>query len=289
VRFASARSPAALVLPAAAWLAVSWGWPLLLVFAMSVREMNPTTFELGGFTLEHFSKVLTDPFYLDALWRSIRIAAVVTLLAAVIGYPAALHVARTQSQRARAAFTLVLLVPVMLSLVVTAFAWILILGPGGFINQVLQKLDLIGAPLQLLNSEAGVIAVLTYSFGPYMIINIVTALEKIDPAVLRAAQVHGGNPWQSFCRVTLPLSVPGILSGGLIVFSLAAAAFVTPYIIGGNRVKVIPLQVYNAAVTTFDWPMAATLAVVLFVLCMGLTFAVSRFTERRFAAWLRGA
>jgi putative spermidine/putrescine transport system permease protein len=177
----------------------------------------------------------------------------------------------------------------MISLVVTAFAWILILGPSGFINRALASLHLTSEPLQFLNSEAGIIAVLVYSFGPYMIINICTALEKIDPAILRAAELHGANPRRVFARVTLPLSFPGILSGGLIVFSLSAAAFVTPYVIGGNRVKVVPLQIYNAAVTTFDWPMAATLSIVLLILSILLTTAVARLTERRFAAWLGGS
>lgn len=283
------RSPAALVLPATLWLAVSWAWPLLLVFSMSFRTMDQITFELGGFTLKHFQTVLTDGFYLDSLFRSIRIATLVTLLSAILGYPVALHIAQTQSQRARAAYTLILLIPIMISLVVTAFAWILILGPSGFINRSLDFLGVVKEPLQFLNSEAGVVAVLVYSFGPYMIINICTAIDKIDPAVIRAAQLHGASSWQVFRRIVLPLSFPGILSGGLIVFSLSAAAFVTPYVIGGNRVKVIPLQIYNAAVTTFDWPMAATLSILLLVISIALTTMVGRYTERRFAAWLRGA
>lgn len=285
----SRRSPVALVVPAAAWVAAAWAWPLLLVLSMSVRNMDSVTFELHGFTLSHFQSTLTDAFYLDALLRSIRIATLVTVLSAVLGYPVALHLARTRSQRARAIFTLCLLVPIMISLVVTAFAWILILGPGGLLNQLVLLLHLSSEPLKLLNSEAGVVTVLLYSFGPYMILNICTALEKIEPEVLRAAQVHGGNAWETFRRVTLPLSFPGLLSGGLIVFSLAAAAFVTPYVIGGSRVKVIPLQIYNAAVTTFEWPLAATLSVLLFVLCIVLTALVARMSERRFAGWLRGA
>lgn len=251
--------------------------------------MDSVTFELTGFTLSHFRTVLTDPFYLDALWRSIRIALTVTILAAVLGYPAALHVANAKSPRARAAYTLLLLVPIMVSLVVTAFAWILILGPQGLINRALTAIRILDTPLQLLNSEAGVVAVLAYSFGPYMIISVATAIEKTDPAVLRAAEVHGASAWQRFIKITLPLSVPGMISGGLIVFSLSAAAFVTPYVIGGNRVKVIPLQIYNAAVTTFDWPLAATLSVVLFVLSLTVAIAVGGWSERRFAAWLRGA
>lgn len=283
------RAPANLVVPAVLWLAVAWGWPLLMVFGMSVRNMNPTTFEFSGFTLRHFVETMTDPFYLDALFRSLRIATTVTFLSMVFGYPAALHIARTMSQRARAAYTLILLIPIMISLVVTGFAWILILGPSGFINRMVLALFPSQQPLQLLNSEAGIIAVLVYSFGPYLIINICTAIDKIDPAVLRASELLGASPWRVFSRVLLPLSVPGLISGGLIVFSLSAAAFVTPYIIGGNRVKVLPLQIYNAAVSTFDWPMAATLSIVLLVMSVVLTVAVSRFAERRFAAWLEGA
>lgn len=283
------RTPAALVAPATAWLLVFWAWPLALVLGMSVRDMDPMTFQLEGYTIAHLRDVLTDSFYQDSLLRTIRIAALATLLAALIGYPVALYVSGTRSERLRAAYTLVLLIPIMISLVVTGFAWILILGPNGFINQLALGSGLIDEPLQLLNAEPGVVAVLVYSFGPYMIINICTALDKIDPALLRAAEVHGASAWQRLYRVTLPLSFPGILSGGLIVFSLSAAAFVTPYIIGGNRVKVVPLQIYNAAVTTFDWPKAAALSVVLFVIAMLFTSLIGRWSERRFAAWLRGA
>lgn len=283
------RPHAALVLPAAAWLLVFWAWPLALVLGMSVRDMDPTTFRLEGYTLDHLKEVLTDAFYRDSLVRTIRIAALATLLAAVIGYPVALYVSRARSERLRAIYTLILLVPVMISLVVTGFAWILVLGPNGFLNQAIMALGISATPLQFLNSESGVVAVLVYSFGPYMIINICTAIDKIDPAIVRAAQVHGASAWQTFRRITLPLSFPGILSGGLLVFSLSAAAFVTPYIIGGNRVKVVPLQIYNAAVTTFDWPKAAALSVVLFVIAMLLTSVVGRWSERRFAAWLRSA
>lgn len=278
-----------LALPGVLWLLAFWAWPLMLVFSMSFREMDQVTFVVQGFTFEHFREVLTDSFHLDSVFRSLRLAALATLLAAVLGYPAALHISRTESQQARTAFTLVLMIPIMISLVVTAFAWILILGPNGFLNQVILALNLSSEPLQFLNSETGVLIVLVYSFGPYMVINVVTALDRIDPAVVRAAQVHGASKWEIFRRITLPLSFPGLLSGGLIVFSLSAAAFVTPYIIGGNRVKVVPLQIYNAAVTTFDWPIAATLSVVLFVLAMVLATAVARGTERRFAGWLRTA
>lgn len=283
-----ARASATLVLPAVLWLVVAWGWPLLMVFSMSVRNMNPTTFEFTGLTLSYFIDTLTDPFYLDAIFRSLKIAAIVTFLSMVIGYPTALHIARTTSPRMRAAYSMILLIPIMISLVVTGFAWMLILGPAGFLNQAILFLGLAAKPLELMNSEAGIIAVLTYSFGPYMIINTCTSIERIDPSVLRAAQLHGARPWQLFSKIVLPLSVPGLISGGLIVFSLSAAAFVTPYIIGGNRVKVVPLLIYNAAVTTFDWALAATLSVILLVLSVVLTFAVSRFAERRFAAWLSG-
>lgn len=283
------RASLTLALPPVAWLLAFWAWPLLLVFSMSFREMDSVTFVVQGFTLDHFREVLTDRFHLDSVFRSLWLASLATLLSGVLGYPAALHISRTRSQSARTVFTLILMIPIMISLVVTGFAWILILGPGGFLNQTIAALHLSAQPLKFLNSESGVLIVLVYSFGPYMVINIVTALDKVDPAVVRAAQVLGATRMEVFRRVTLPLSFPGILSGGLIVFSLSAAAFVTPYIIGGNRVKVVPLQIYNAAVTTFDWPVAAALSVVLFALAMVVATAVARVAERRFAGWLRTA
>ncbi len=281
------RRSSFLALPPVVWLLVFWAWPLLMVFSMSVRDMDMVTLEFHGYTLDHLIEVVTDPYHLDSVWRSLKLAALATFFSGVLGYPAALHISRTHNERLRAVLMLILLIPIMISLVVTAFAWILILGPNGFINSLIAGLGLPMQAVQLLNSETGVLIVLVYSFGPYMVINIVTALDRIDPAIFRAAQLHGATAWEVFRRVTLPLSFPGILSGGLIVFSLSAAAFITPYVIGGNRVKVVPLQIYNAAVTTFDWPIAATLSIVLFVLAMVLAYGVSRLAERRFAAWLK--
>jgi putative spermidine/putrescine transport system permease protein len=274
------------VVPVVLWLSFFWVLPLVMALFMSFREFDPQTIIGVKLTLQNYIRLLTDSFYLQAFGRTMWIAAISTLLSILLGYPAAYHVFRLRSQKQRAVLTLVLLVPVMLSLVVTAFAWMLLLGPNGFVNRILMGFHLASEPLRLLNTEIGVIIVLVYSFSPYMVLSINAALENIDPSLTRAARILGATSWQAFWKITLPLSVPGILSGALMVFSLSAAAFVTPYVIGGNRVKVIPLLIYNFAVTLFDWPDAAALCVLLVVLMIIVTFFISRSVERRFMSWM---
>lgn len=275
-----------LIMPSVTWLGVFWLFPLITALAMSFKSFDPQLLIGTEFTLDNYPRILSDPFFLKAFGRSLGIAAVTTLVSLLLGYPAAYHISTMNSPRLRSILTLIIFVPVMLSLVVTAFAWILILGPSGLLNQVIMGLNLSSEPVRFMNSETGVIIVLIYSFGPYMVLNIFAALENIDPGLVRAALIHGAKPWRAFRKVTLPMSMPGILSGSLLVFSLSVAAFVTPYIIGGNRVKVVPLLVYNNAVATFNWSDAATLSALLLIIMLLITFLATRLVERSFMSWI---
>ncbi len=276
-----------LVLPAVGWLSVFWMFPLVMALLMSFREFDPQAVVGLKITLKNYITLISDPFYLHAFWRTLWIAGVATAASILFGYPLAYHTVKARAQE-RPFLTLILLVPVMLSLVVTAFAWLILLGPSGFANRILLGLHIVTEPVQILNTELGVIIVLVYSFSPYMMLSIMSSLENVDPSLLRAARILGASPWRTFWKVTLPLSVPGVLSGSLMVFSLSAAAFVTPYIIGGNRVKVVPLLIYNFAIALFDWPDAAALCVLLVLVMLFLTFLISRAVEGRFMAWLKG-
>lgn len=285
---AVATSRLLLILPIGLLLGLFFVVPLAMVFSMSIVPFDPRTLLGKGFTLEAYTRILGDRFYLAAFVRTVSISCISAFIAAVLAYPIAYHLTRVRSSQVRALLTLVVLLPVMLSLAVTSFAWLVILGGNGIVNRLVLALHLSSEPLRLMYTEAGVVVVLVYSYLPYMVLSIYAALESIDLNLLRAALNLGASETRAFWMVTLPLSIPGVLSGVLLVFSLSAGAFVVPYVIGGSQVKVVPLLIYNFAVAVFDWPSAAAQSVLLLALTLGATFGLSRLAERRFMKWLRG-
>jgi putative spermidine/putrescine transport system permease protein len=260
--------------------------PILMVFSVAFRPFDAKTLVGEGVTLRNFARFLLDGFYLESFVRTTWIAAASTVASILLGYPVAWHLRGLPSSRARTWFTLVILLPLMLSLVIGSFAWLIILGSNGLLNSILAALGLIEYPLKLLNTTTGVIIVTVYSFLPYTVLSIYAALENIDSSLGRAARIHGDSDLQAFLRVTLPLSVPGVVSGALIVFALSMAAFVIPYLVGGGLVKVVPLHIYNFSVQLFDWPGAAALSVLLVLLTLSVTWLISRAGEH-LAPWER--
>jgi putative spermidine/putrescine transport system permease protein len=211
------------------------------------------------------------------------------MLAALLGYPVAYHLYTLRWTRMRATLVLIVLLPVMVSFVVTAFSWQVILGGNGLVNKALIAIGITTRPLRILSTNTGVVIVLAYTFVPFMIMNVYAALETIDPALNRSASILGASPGRVFRHVTLPLSLPGVLSGSLLVFSLALGAFVTPIIIGGSQVKTIPVLIFNFATGVYDWPGAAALAVLLLVFSVVATWLFARVFQRQFLEWIAPA
>ena len=202
--------------------------PILLLFAGSVERVDTATFQvIERFTLHNYRKFLFDRFYLGVLGTTLRISVLVTLAALVTGYPVASYLQRARP-RERAALMLLIVSPLLVSLVIRSYGWVIVLGPRGLVNNVLAGLHLVSAPLKLIYTETAVVVGLTHVFYPFMVLAIYSSLQTIDPAVVRAAQNLGASPRMAFWRVTLPLSVPGIVAGSLIVFALSVSSFVTP-------------------------------------------------------------
>ena len=162
-------------------------------------------------------------------------------------------------------------------------------GGNGLVNKALIGIGLIGRPIRILSTNTGVVVVLAYTFVPFMIMNIYASLETIDPALSRSASILGAAPGRVFRHIILPMSLPGVLSGSLLVFSLALGAFVTPIIIGGSQVKTIPVLIFNFATGVYDWPGAAALAVLFLVASVVATWLFARAFQRQFLAWLAPA
>jgi len=256
-----------LLLPAAAVLAV-FAAALGALFRWSVLEFVPGSLQTGGVTLANFRMVMA-PQYLGAIRDTVVLSALTTVLTLLAAYPVAYALARTPSRRVRSLLLVLTLAPFFTGAIVRTYAWVLVLG-----NTVVTW------PVPMLFTERGVLVGLVHFSMPTMILILAAALSHIDPAYERAAASLGARPGRVFLRVTLPLSLPGIVSGGLIVFAWTLSAFPTPEMLGGGKVKMIANVVRDLGLDSFNWPGAAAFALVALVLTLGMLTALGRLGAR---------
>ena len=212
----------------------------------------------------NFALLLEDPFYLEALLRSLRVAAISAVLCLLIGYPMALAIARAP-ERWRATLLLLVILPFWTSFLLRVTAWIGLLQDQGWINGALLALGVIAEPIPLLYTDLAVYLGITYCYLPFMVLPLYASLSKLDPALLEAAADLGARPWHAFLAVTLPLSLPGILAGLLLVFIPVVGEFVIPELLGGPGAQLIGRVLWTEFFQNRDWPLAAALAVALVV------------------------
>lgn len=257
-----------LLLPAIAVLAV-FAAALTALFRWSLLEFIPGSLVPGAYTLDNFKAVLA-PQYLHAARDTVVLAALTTVLTLVASYPVAYALARTPSRGVRSALLVLTLAPFFTGAIVRTYAWVLVLG-----NTVITW------PVPMLFTERGVLVGLVHFSMPTMILILAAALSHIDPAYERAAASLGARPARVFWRVTLPLSLPGIISGGLIVFAWTLSAFPTPELLGGGKVKMIANVVKDLGLDSFNWPGAAAFAMLALALTLALLTAAGRLTGGR--------
>lgn len=239
--------------------------PYVLVLRLSFFRFNSMRLYVPEFTLANYATVLTDPFYLWLTARSVGLGALVTLVSLLLGYPLALLVVRS-GPTLKSALIAVILSPLLINLVVRTYAWLVLLGDTGMVNRWLQALGLIGAPLPLNGNLFSVTVGLVHISLPLMALSLVGVLERIDGALVEAAESLGASRARVLRRIVLPLSMPGIGAGSLLVFSFAISAFVTPALLGGNRVSTVSTLIYEKFTFSANWPVGATLVVVLLVI-----------------------
>jgi len=259
-----------LLAPALVVLAV-FAAALGALFRWSLLEFVPGSLQTGGLTLANFRGVLA-PQYLGAVRDTVILSALTTVLTLACAYPVAYALARTPSRRLRTALLVLTLAPFFTGAIVRTYAWVLVLG-----NTVITW------PLPMLFTERGVLVGLVHFSMPTMILILAAALSHIDPAYERAAASLGASPWRVFRRVTLPLSMPGIVSGGLIVFAWTLSAFPTPELLGGGKVKMIANVVKDLGLDSFNWPGAAAFAMLALALTLALLAGVGRVAGGRVA------
>jgi putative spermidine/putrescine transport system permease protein len=271
-----------LLAPTTLALIVFFVLPLLWLFRSSFdRGLDSGVIE-PAFTLENYQEFLTDRFYLQELWRTVRLGVLITALTLVATYPIALFLARTQS-RWRGLLVALAIAPLLTSTVVRTYGWLVILGNDGLVNGALLRMGLIAQPLRLINDEIGVVIGLVEILMPYMALGLLSGFGRINPDVEEAAMSLGANPLRTFWRVTFPLSLPGVATGVLLVFVLTISSFVTPQLLGGGRVFLMATEIYDQATYTLDWPFAAAISFLLLIL-FGVVIAIYTRVLRRLEA-----
>jgi putative spermidine/putrescine transport system permease protein len=255
--------------------------PLALTALLSFRVFDGTQGVLPIYTLEHYWEVFSDGYYHEIFLRTGGLALAVTLLSIIFGVPETIILARMKSPW-RGLFLVVILGPLLISVVVRTLGWAILFGNNGLINMALQALNVIDEPVKLLFTMTGVTIALTHVLIPFMVISVWAALQKLDPQVENAGLSLGASPFTVFRRVILPQILPGILSGAIIVFALAASAFATPSILGGRRLKVVAAAAYDEFLSTLNWPLGATIAVLLLIANVVIILGCNRLVERRY-------
>ena len=250
--------------------------PVGFVAVYSFWLRTATGADTAGFHLDNWQEVLTDPFYRSFLWQTLRIAALTTLVCAVLGYIPAYFLANSRT-RYRTLLLLLLMLPFWISYIIRTLSWINILGVSGAVNLLLQSVGLIDEPLQMLYNEASVILGLVHFLLPFMILNIYVSLEGIDKNLTDAARSLGCTGWQAFREVTLPLSLPGLAAGSLLCFVLGAGTYITPLILGGPSDWMFANLIFEAVITQLDWPLGSALSIVLLVLLGSIVLLYNRF------------
>jgi spermidine/putrescine transport system permease protein len=273
---ADRRRPWILLAPSLITLFVLMVLPIVIMTMFSFYEFVTGGVERQVFTTANWHEFFTDSFYHMFLWKTVRVAAITAILCALLGYPPAYFIAMS-TFRHKWLLLLLLIVPFWISFTIRTFSWIHILGEQGVINVMLMKLGLINEPLRLLYTEGAVIMGMIHFLLPYMVLNVYVAIEGIDRNLISAARTLGCTASQAFREVVLPLSLPGLMAGLLLCFVLAAGSYVTPQILGSTRDALFGNIVFDTIMGELNWPMGATLSIVLLVMLGTVAAVYSRY------------
>jgi spermidine/putrescine transport system permease protein len=268
---------AALMAPGLGWLALFLLVPCLLVLALSFFERGV----YGGidyiFTVENYRRAV-EPLYRSILLNSAWVALLATLIAALIGYPAAYAIAKAPAARQPALLVLIML-PFWSNYLIRTYAWIVLLNREGLINRALASLGL-SEPLPLLYNDFAIVLGLVYGYLPFMVLAIYASLSRLDRALLEQSADLGASAVSTFLRITLPLTLPGVAAGSVFVFVLSIGNFITPDLLGGGRRLMVGNLIYKQFLSARDWPFGSALAFLLIAIMMLLLFAQAVLVRR---------
>jgi putative spermidine/putrescine transport system permease protein len=264
-----------LILPALLLLTTIFFLPIAY---LAVNSFHPYT-GMGTFgddwTVQNYVRFLTDSFYLGLLLDTFKTGFIVVTICMVISYPVAYFLARTHS-RWRGALIFITISPLLITVVIRNLGWLPVLGASGMVNRILMGLGIITEPFQLISNHTAVIVGLVHALSPFMILSLMTVIQRIEPEIEEASINLGATPFETFCRVILPLSRPGLLGGYLLVFTVVLSAFTTPAMMGGNRVLLMAPYIAQQMGAELNYPVGAMAAVVLMAVTSGMTLLALR-------------
>jgi ABC-type spermidine/putrescine transport system permease subunit I len=265
-----------LVLPLALYLFAFLVIPFVNIIVLSFYTYSPTRIWTSELTVANYAELI-DASFLGVLLRTLRLGLVCTVICVLFGYPLAYFLARAERRLALVGLFF-LVMPLMVSAVIRTFGWLVILGRNGLVNNALSGFGLDRLPL--LYNETAVVIGLANVFVPFMVLPLMASIERINPALEEAARNLGATWFATFRRVILPLSVPGLISGCLLVYSAAISAFVVPMLMGGARVRVIGRQIYDQLLISYQWPNASAIATLLVIATTAFAFVVLALIRR---------
>jgi len=280
-------SGVALVLPATAFLAVFFVWPVLQMIVLSVTQQRVDGVLVEGLTLDNYLRLFSNDLYLRVLMRTLRLATLSSIVAVLLAYPLAIAIARGSPGLSRLV-TITLVAPLLVNVVVRSYGWSAILNNAGALAYVLKATGLSSTPPSLLYTEWAVLIACVHVYLPFVVMPIATAIGRIEPSLEEAARVAGASRITTFARVTFPLSLPGLTVGASLAFSLTAAAYVMPQILGGNFSPLLGTLIEQQVLTLSDWPFGAAISTLLIIVVLAVNLVFIGLLSRRFSHWTGG-
>lgn len=265
-----------LAIPYIVWSVLMLVLPMALIFLYSITEPGNSIISFS-ITLDQYIKFFTDKDFLLILWRSLAIAVKTTIICLLLGYPIAYYIARTK-EKTQNLLILCITIPMWINMLVRTYAWIGLLSDGGLIQKILSLVGL--GHIKLLYTEGAVLLGMVYNFLPFMILQIQTSLCKMDTSLLEASADLGASPAQTFRRITLPLSLPGVINGITLVFLPAVSSFFIPKLLGGGQYFLIGNMIENQFITVGEWNFGSAISMIMAVIMMLLMMSVRK-TEKR--------
>ena len=258
--------------PYIVWAVMMLVLPMALIALYSVMNQGNSIISFS-FTLEHYAKFFTDPDFLLILWRSILIAVKTTVLCLLLGYPIAYYIARS-TEKVQNILILCITLPMWINMLVRTYAWIGLLSNCGIFQKILGFFGL--GNVELLYTEGAVLLGMVYNFLPFMILQIQTSLSKMDYSLIEASADLGASPAQTFRRITLPLSMPGVINGITLVFLPAVSSFFIPKLLGGGQYFLIGNMIENQFITVGEWNFGSAVSMIMAIIMMLLMMAVRK-------------
>lgn len=262
------KGPLFTLLPLAIWLLILVAVPLMFVIAMGFLSRGTYGNVEFKFTLNNYMRIL-DPMYLKMLLSSLKLSLITTIICLFAGYPFAYFIANAP-KRIRGILLMLIIIPFWTNSLIRTYAWIILLRTSGIVNSYLMEFGIINEPIQFLYTNGAVVLGLAYTLFPFMVLPLYASIESLDKRYLEAASDLGAKPWRTFLSITVPLTLPGIIAGCILVFIPTLGLFFIPDLMGGSKIMLISNFIKNQFLTARDWPFGSAASIVLIALTLAL-------------------